>query len=305
MVSDRAQLEQQLADPEVRRRIIEILEDTQYEPQASFWNKAAPLLANLGALTVTALAFLIPSVQEQWDRWKARAVVDAYADIGRQLMNEQRFPEATAAFEKAQELAENPPIELEESRLRAKTSAVLSDVTWRGANPSGLDEQNFVLLEHLESQRRADAQTRADTLNHHGLYLVSQGRDHDAERLFHEASVLDPRASGAHVNLGNLFADAQRRQEAETEYRKALELEPSDADARYNLCLLLEDEERLPEAVTELRRTVELAREDRDVLQTLARVLERTGDSRGAATARDRAAHIDPPPPAAETDEQG
>jgi hypothetical protein len=155
--SDRAQLEQQLADPEVRRRIIEILEDTEYEPQAGFWSRAAPVLANLGALIVTALAFLIPSVQEQWDRFKARSVVDAYADIGRQLMDEQRYPEAAAAFEKAQELAENPPIELEESRLRAKTSAVLTDVTWRGANPSGLDEQAFVLLEHLESQRRADA----------------------------------------------------------------------------------------------------------------------------------------------------
>jgi protein O-GlcNAc transferase len=99
------------------------------------------------------------------------------------------------------------------------------------------------------------------------------------------------------VNLGNLLADAQRKQEAEAEYRKALQVEPSDADARYNLSLLLEEEDRLPEALRELRRTAELAGDDREVLQTLARVLERAGDHRGAAVARDRAARIDPPAP--------
>jgi tetratricopeptide (TPR) repeat protein len=309
--SDRLQLEQQLDDPEIRRRIIEILEDTEYEPEESgFWARAAPVLANLGALIVTALAFLIPSVQEQWDRFKARAVVDAYADIGRQLMDEQRFSEATSAFAKAQELSENPPIELEEQRLRAKTSTVLGDVTWRDANPTGLDEQNFVLLEHLESQRRASASTRADTLDHHGLFLVGQGRDHEAEKLFETAAALDPRASGAHVNLGNLFADEERAHDAEAEYRKALALEPDDADARYNLGLLLEEQDRVPEALSELSRTAKLVDDDREVLQALSRVLDRSGDRTAAATARDRAAHLDPapPPPAAvvgDTGEQG
>jgi tetratricopeptide (TPR) repeat protein len=304
--ADRAQLEQQLADPEVRRRIIEILEDAESEPAAGFWSRAAPILANLGALIVTALAFLIPSLQEQWDRFKASSVVDAYADIGRQLLDEQRYSEAADAFAKAQELSDNPPIELEESRLRAKTSSVLTDLGWRDANPTGLDEQSFVLLEHLEAQRHADARTRADTLDHHGVYLISQGRDHEAEQLFRAAVQLDPRASGAHVNLGNLYADTKRAHEAELEYRKALQLEPEDADARFDLSLLLEDTQRVPEAVAELRRTAELEPDDRQVLEALARVLASSGDEAGAGVVRTRAARLDPPPPAAAVgDESG
>jgi tetratricopeptide (TPR) repeat protein len=303
---DRAQWEQQLADPEVRRRIIELLEDAEYEPAGGFWRRAAPILANLGALIVTALAFLIPSVQEQWERFKARSVVDAYADIGRQLLDEQRYSEAADAFAKAQELSDNPPIELEESRLRAKTSSVLTDLGWRDANPSGLDEQNFVLLEHIQAQRNADACTRADTLDHHGVFLISQGRDHEAEQLFREAVQLDPRASGAHVNLGNLYSDTKRTHEAELEYRKALQLEPDDADARFDLSMLLEGANRLPEALKELRRTAELEQDDRQVLEALARVLESSGDKLAASVARKRAAQLDPPPPsAAVADESG
>jgi tetratricopeptide (TPR) repeat protein len=306
---DRTELEEQLSDPEVRRRVIATLalelEDADDPPASSFWQRAGPWLANLGALLVTALAFLIPSLEEQWDRLKVRSVVSAYVDVGRQLLQEQRYGEAALAFDRAQELSDNPPIELELDRLRAKTSMVLSDLEWRGPNPAGLDERSFILLEHLETQRAVDSRARAETLNHHGLFLVSQGRDREAETLFHAALARDPRVAGAHANLANLYLDAQRAGDAEAEYRRALALDPSDGDAHYDLGLLLEADARWPDAIAELRRASDLLGEDRDVLLALARVLERSGALSEASATRTRAQKLDPPPPPSAADDEG
>jgi tetratricopeptide (TPR) repeat protein len=303
---DREHLERLLADPDARARLLEVLQELESErPHKRIWRRAVPMLASIGAAAVTALAFLIPSLEDQWDRWKARSVVDAYATIGHKLMDEQRFAEAAGAFEKATELSDNQRIDLEEQRLRAHTSEVLSDTGWRAANPSGLDEQSFVILEQLEIDH-ADAKTRADTLTHHALFLVSEGRDHRAEQMFRAAIALDPQAVDARVNLANLLSDGERLREAEAQYRKALGIDPENIDARYNLGLLLEDANRLPEALAELRRSVELASDDGDALEALARVLERTGQPAAASDARSRAARLDAEGPMPSvTDDEG
>lgn len=290
---DREHFEQLLSDPEARARMAELLEElSQGERPRRFWRRAMPALASLGAASVTALAFLIPSIEDQWDRWRARGVVEAYADVGHRLMDEQRYAEAAGAFEKAQELADNPRIELELARLRAQTSEVLEDTRWHGANPKGLEEQSFLMLEQLERDH-ADRKARAETITHHGLFLVSNGHAVRAEKLFRSAIALDPSAVDARVNLANLLSDGARAREAETEYRRALHIDPGDIDARYNLALLLEQERRLPEAETELRRTLELARDDEDALEALARVLDSTGQADEASALRGRAAHLE------------
>lgn len=294
---DRENIERLLADPEARARLLDVFEELVIEqPRQRFWRRAVPILASLGAASATALAFLVPSLEDQWDRWKARSVVDAYAEVGHRLMDEQHFAEAATAFEKAEELADNQRIDIEEQRLRAHTSEVLGDTSWRGANPPGLDEASFVILEQLEKDH-ASASARADTLSHHGLFLVSQGRDQRAEQLFRAAVALDPNAVDARVNLASLLADGKRTHEAEAEYRKALSIDEEDVEARYNLALLLEDANRLPEALSELRRSVELAADDGDALEALARVLNRTGQSSAASEVRSRAARLDPSEP--------
>jgi tetratricopeptide (TPR) repeat protein len=299
---DRERIEGLLADPDARARLVDVLEELAIgRPRKRLWRRAVPILASIGAASATALAFLIPSLEDQWDRWKARSVVDAYAEVGCRLMDEQHFAEAAAAFEKAEELADNQRIDLEEQRLRAHTSEVLSDTSWRGANPSGLDEASFVILEQLEMDHAGG--TRADTLTHHGLFLVSQGRDQRAEQLFRAATALDSEAVDARVNLANLLSDGERTREAEAQYRKALSIDPESVDARYNLALLLENMNRLPDALSELRRSVELAADDSDVLEALARVLDRSGQSAAAAEARSRAARLESLPSA--TDDQG
>jgi tetratricopeptide (TPR) repeat protein len=289
---DREHLERLLSDPEARAQIVDILEQAELGTQPiSLFRRALPVLASLGAAAVTALAFLIPSLQEQWDRLKTQTVVDTYADIGSQLLREQSYAEAATVFAKAQELAESPRIDLEEGRLRASTGEVLSDLTWRGPNPSGLDESSFVVLERLERDH-ADARTRAQTLSHHGLFLISAGRDHAAEQLFLAAIALDPKSVEARVNLANVLSDDEQAREAETQYRRAIALDPEDTDARFNLGLLLEDADRVPEAVAELGRSVELASDDRDALLALARVLDRSGQSAAAAETRRRAKRL-------------
>src|ERR1700759_5229087 len=108
-------------------------------------------IAAAGTASVTLLAFLIPSVQEQWDRLHQRAAFEEYREIAHELMSQRRFHAAEQTLAHALELAAEPRLDLERERLIAKTSEVNSDPAWSGSIEDGLEESGFSLLGGMQA----------------------------------------------------------------------------------------------------------------------------------------------------------
>ncbi len=218
------------------------------------------------------LAFFVPSVQEQWDRYEARKVVQQYEEIGDDLFNEARYEMAEQSYAKAFALSEDKRLDIEVKRLSAKVSRISNDPAWGSKSPEDLHDIDFQLLLHLEKDRKAK---RVGILNSYGIYLSSLGRIKDAEAAFEEAVIIDPEDELAYVNMGNLLDQLGRKKDAEEAYRKAIAIEPGNARSHYNLGLLFEEENRLDEALAELTRANELDPDDIDARIQLDSVLKR------------------------------
>ena len=66
--------------------------------------KIWPLLVSMSSASIMILAFLIPSIQDQWDRYQSRRVIQQYVRIGDDFVREENFTMAEQAFAKAFEL---------------------------------------------------------------------------------------------------------------------------------------------------------------------------------------------------------
>ena len=303
-------LRELLQDHDVREQLVGILaEEIESRREPSRWRRVQPWIAGAASAFVTVLAFFLPSLQDQWDRWQSRQVIQRYVELGRDFMHEGRFKIAEETFAKAFELSENRRLDIEQERLAAKVARVNEDPAWGETNPEGLEESDFLYLLHLQEGRGAEqSREQALTLNSYGVFLTSEKRFAEAESTFHRSILLDSTNASARVRLGNLLSDRGRQREAETAYRLALRLDPGSLSGHYNLGLLLAQTGRPAEAETSLRRAAELAPGDADALRLLAELLERNGRNAEAAAMRERVAKLPPrprPPKAKPADESG
>ena len=303
-------LRELLQDHDVREQLVGILaEEIESRREPSRWRRVQPWIAGAASAFVTVLAFFLPSLQDQWDRWQSRQVIQRYVELGRDFMHEGRFKIAEETFAKAFELSENRRLDIEQERLAAKVARVNEDPAWGETNPEGLEESDFLYLLHLQEGRGAEqSREQALTLNSYGVFLTSEKRFAEAESTFHRSILLDSTNASARVRLGNLLSDRGRQREAETAYRLALRLDPGSLSGHYNLGLLLSQAGRPAEAETLLRRAVELSPGDADALRLLAELLERNGRNAEAAAMRERVAKLPPrprPPKAKPADESG
>src|SRR5437899_12712963 len=69
---------------------------------------------------------------------------------------------------------------------------------------------------------------------------------------------LDPKSSGAHLNLGIAYADEFNLEGALAEFSEAVNLDPNSATAHYNKGRVLLDLRRYPDAKPELDTAVHL-----------------------------------------------
>lgn len=268
---------QALEDPEVRQALAAALfEALDSRRQPTAWERFQPWAAGAASALITLLAFFLPSLQDQWDRYQARQVVQRYVEMGRDFMHEERYALAEEAFAKALELSENRRLDIEEERLEARVEQVNADPEWGNANPKSLKESDFLYLLHLR-HGRGNAKQRARTLSSYGIFLASEHRPSEAEEVLRESVRLDTTNSAAFVHLGNVLSDRGRRAEAEVVYRRAIALDSTSAPAYFDLGVLLEQGERAPEAESAYRKAVALDPRDRDALRVLADLLERTG----------------------------
>ncbi len=266
-----------LKHPKVKKALAEIgREEAEEEESPSRWQKVSAFIAGASSVLVVLLGFLIPSMEDQWDRFQSRRVIQRHVELARTFMAEGKYKLAEESFARAFEQSESKRLDIDEERLEAKVQAVNDDPNWGVDNPEGLEESEFLYLLQLQREPGQSAK-RAATLNCYGTFLASAKRWREAEERLQEASRLDPRDAGPLVNLGNLMRERGRTAEAEAAYRRALGLEGRDGRIHYDLGLLLEENGRPAEALEEFEKAAACDPRDLEFLRTLASQLEKNG----------------------------
>src|SRR4249920_2203104 len=102
--------------------------------------KIWPIVVSMGSASIMILAFFIPSIQDQWDRYQSRQVIKQYEKLGNEFFESENFEMAEEAFAKAFELSEQKRIDLEIKRLSAKVNRIGSDPTWGTKAPEDLKD---------------------------------------------------------------------------------------------------------------------------------------------------------------------
>jgi tetratricopeptide (TPR) repeat protein len=299
-------IEEALKDPETRARVAAALAGSTPAGVAPgpWWQRHQPLLAGLASGTVVLLAFLLPSMQDQWNLYRSGKVIDQYAQIGGKLMEQGLYASAEKAFAKAVEMSEGRRLDLIESELRAHVQRVNEDPEWRGAVPEDISEGDFLYL--LAMQRGEDrARDRAATLAAYGVWLASVRRITEAERQLREAIKVDASNSEAHVALGNLLDDRGELQAAEAEYRRAIELDPDDPGALYDLGDLLLATRRAKDAEAPLRKYIAINPDEAEGYRRLADCLTALGRTSEAVEMRKRASALSAESADAEVQDKG
>ncbi|MGC4022943.1 MAG: tetratricopeptide repeat protein [Cyclobacteriaceae bacterium] len=151
-----------------------------------------PFLASLGGATVMVLAFFIPSIQDQWDRYQSRKIIQEFVSLGDDLFDKERYQMAEEAYAKAFEMSESQRLDIEVKRLNARTNRVHENPAWDSEIPDSLKEIDFQFLLHFQNKTKDDNH-RVNTLNCYGIFLAKAGRLDDAEKIFEEAIQLVPK----------------------------------------------------------------------------------------------------------------
>ena len=226
--------------------------------------KIWPVLVSLGGASVMVLAFFIPSIQDQWDRYQARKIIEQYEELGNEFFEEERYKMAEEAYAKAFELSEQKRLDVEVKRLHAKINRIYNDPAW-GSAPEDLQEVDFQFLLHFQKGLGKEKE-RISILNSYGVFLASEGRTAEARKILDEAILANPGEAHTYINLGNLLDQLGKKEKAEAAYLKAISLDPEHARAYYNLGLLYLEQGKLHEAENELSKSIELDSTDLDAI---------------------------------------
>lgn len=244
------------------------------EHPVSLTKKAWPYVATLSSASVMLLAFFIPSIQDQWDRYQSRKVIGQYVSLGDDFMEEERYDMAEKAYEKAFELSTQTRLEIEMKRLKARVHRMSLLVEWGAEPPEDLEEVDFQLLLHLQKGRQNEKE-RAYTLNSYASFLAGSKKLKEAEAALTEALRIDPGSAMLHLNLGNLQDQVGRKDQALKSYLKALQLDPGSLNTCYNLGLLYVELGRNDEAKKAFEAALKLAPDDLDTRKQLDQLVKK------------------------------
>ena len=282
------------ASDAARRKLAQLIaQEMSGTSGKSRWQRTRPFFAGLASGAVVLLAFLLPSLQEQWERHEINTAVERYAGVARSLMQSAHYASAEQTFGRALELAGTKRLDLLEGQLKARVMRIYDTPQWRATDDEDITEGDFVYLLEVETATE-HVRDRASTLAAYGAYLAGLNRLDDAERAFKESIQLDSTAEEPHIHLGNLYDDLNKTAAAEAEYRRAIELNPREPNARYNLGLLLAATARTELAEFELRQSVALEPNDSAARLALIEVLESRGKRADAIEQTESAIRIDP-----------
>ena len=235
-----------------------------------FW----PIIVSIGSASVMILAFFIPSIQYQWDRYQARRVVQQYVEIGDEFVKEEDYKMAEEAFTKAYDLAEVKRLDIEVKRLSAKVKRIYMEPDWGSALPEGLEEVDFQFLLHFQKEAEQLNYEHAVILTSYAIYLAHTGKIIEAEKAIQNAIKLNPNEILAYINLGNLLDQVGRKDEAEDAYQKAITIDNTNARAHYNLGLLFSEQGKFKDAVKEFTKAIEINPADSEAIHQREIVLQ-------------------------------
>jgi tetratricopeptide (TPR) repeat protein len=228
--------------------------------------KIWPIIVSGGSVFAMLVSFFIPSIQDQWDRFQSRKVVEKYVALGDAFFNEERYDMAEKAFEKAFDISEQKRLDIEIKRLRSKINRVTMEPLWVAKPPYSIEEVDFQYVLHLQKEKK-QSKDRVVTLNSYGVFLAAQHRNKEAEDAFSEAISLDSTNMLAYVNLGNLYDGLDKKDLASRYYRKAILLDPENERTHYNLGLLLSEQGKLTEALAEFQTALKYDSTDTDAVR--------------------------------------
>lgn len=224
-----------------------------------------PLLVSAGSASIMILAFFIPSIQDQWDRYQSRNIIQQYVALGDDFVKEENYKMAEEAFSKAYELSEEKRLDIDLKRLNAKVNSIYQNPAWGSKPPEGLEEVDFQFLLHFQKNPK-DTRKRASILTSFGVYLAAVGKTKEAQKAIEEAIHLNPKEVLAYINLGNLMDEMGKRDDAEKAYRLAIRTDPKNGRAHYNLGLLFSEQRKLKAAEMEFNKAIKLDPNDTDAI---------------------------------------
>ena len=192
------------------------------------------IISSIGSFLVIIFAFLIPSFEEQYDRFKSHEVLEQYVKIGYSLYKKEFYSEAEKVFEKAFEFSENQRLDIEKMRLRSRVFKIYENDEWSEVAIEDLSEGDFLFLIE-DTKDKKELSTLKSAL---GTYLTFKKEITRGFEILKEARELDPYNLIALVNLGNAYSDKGQDKMATSLYQEALKLRPNYYEALYNLGVL-------------------------------------------------------------------
>jgi len=201
----------------------------------------------------------------------------AHNNLGTELLDQGRVPEALSHFQAALRLQPNyaqtynnmglalsrTPGRLRDAVTYFESAVRLQPDYAQAQNNLGLALSNLPgrqaqALEHFQAalQAKPDYAQAHDNLG--SLLSRIPGRLPDAVQEYEAALRIDPGTAQAHYNLANALADMPGRVgDAIVQYREALRLEPGNAQAHNNLGIALASSGRPADAIAEYHAAIE------------------------------------------------
>jgi tetratricopeptide (TPR) repeat protein len=214
------------------------------------------------------VVFFIPSIQDQWDRYQSRQIVQKYIKLGDDFFDEEQYDLAEQAYAKAFELSEEQRLDAEIKRLSARVNRMGLESDWGAAPPEDLEDVDFRFLLQFQKEEEFSRQ-RIFTLNSYGIFLAAKEEPEKAAGVFREALALDSTNVLVLINYGNLLDQTGKTQQAGTYYKKALNLEHDNVQAHYNLGLVYHEGKHDSLARHEFERVIQLDSTYQDAAEQL------------------------------------
>ncbi len=225
--------------------------------------KIWPILVSSGSALVIIVTYFIPSIQDQWDRYQSRQIIERYVALGDDFSKEENYSMAQQAYSRAFELSEEKRLDVEIKRLRSKVNQIYVDLAYGVNSPDSLAEIDFQYLLHMLDGDENKIE-RAGILTTYGLYVSSLKRPEEAEKTIREAIALNPNDPFAYVSLGTIMYEAGKKEDAQRGYEKAIELDANNFDAHYYLGHLFVEQHKVAAAEAEFQKALKIDSTDSD-----------------------------------------
>ncbi len=227
-----------------------------------------PILVSSGSAVLIGITYFIPSIQDQWDRYQSRQIIERYVELGNDFSKEENYVMAQQAYSRAFELSEEKRLDIEIKRMRAKVNQIYVDLAYGVQPPDSLAEIDFQYLLHMLDQEK-DKMERAEIITTYSLYVSHLKRPAEAEKMIREAIELNPNNPFTYVSLGTIMYDAGRKRETQQAYEKAIAMDPHNFDAHYYLAHLFNEQHKMTEAAIEFEKAIAIDSTDADSHQQL------------------------------------